>query len=420
MPSLTSRAEAILAQAKKIDDYLESKNIPYPSFEEDTLAQLPDELQDDRWALANSTNELKKLARGAAMGTMDTALSWSDALGLRVVYHFKLANAVPLDGTASYADISAISGLKESFCRRFIRLTMGFNMFDEDPNTKHVCHTASSRLLATDQGLCDAVGLELEDIGPASSKIIDAWDKYGQNSNEPNQSAFSLYNETDKTVFGVLADQPQRGRRFGNAMRFFTKDDSWDLRHMLSSFDWGSIDKPEAVVVDIGGGNGQISQYLARNTTHTRFIIHDLPHVVSDAPQQLPKDLVDRIDFVVHDFFTPQVMDPPPVAFLLRFILHNWSDKYAADILRCLVPAMRKNSKVLIYEYVLEDGPVTDLTARFGFQMDGIMATFFNAQERTAKDYELLLTAADKRYFVNAVRKPKGSTMSIVEVGWSG
>lgn len=81
---------------------------------------------------------------------------------------------------------------------------------------------------------------------------------------------------------------------------------------------------------------------------------------------------------------------------------------------------MRKGSKVLIYEYVLEDGPVTDLTARFGFQMDGIMATFFNAQERTAREFERVLTAADKRYVVEAVRRPKGSTMSIVEVGWSG
>ena len=75
MPSLTSMAETILAQAKKLDAYLESNDIAYPSFDEDTLDQLPNRLQDDRWALANSTNELKKLARGAAMGTMDTAFN---------------------------------------------------------------------------------------------------------------------------------------------------------------------------------------------------------------------------------------------------------------------------------------------------------------------------------------------------------
>jgi hypothetical protein len=75
MPSLTSQAEAILAKAKKLDAYLEANNIPYASFDDDTLDQLPDQLQDERWSLANSTNELKKLVRGAAMGTMDTALS---------------------------------------------------------------------------------------------------------------------------------------------------------------------------------------------------------------------------------------------------------------------------------------------------------------------------------------------------------
>ena len=327
---------------------------------------------------------------------------------------------MPLDGTASYDEISAASGFKESLCRRFIRLAMGSNLFDEDPETKRVRHTAASRRLATDQGLGDAVGLELEDIAPASSKLIEVWEKYGQDSSEQTESAFSLYNETDKTVYAVLASQPHRARRFGGAMRYFTKGDSWHLRHMLASFDWPSVDKRGDVVVDIGGGNGQISQYLARHTNNTRFVIQDLPHVVSEAPAQLPEDLKDRIDFAVHDFFTPQPVVSPPAAFLLRYILHNWSDKHAISILQNLVPAMRKDSKVLIYEYVLEDGPVTDLTARFGFQMDGIMATFFNAQERTARDFEVLLAAADKRYIVNAVRRPRGSTMSIVEVGWSG
>ena len=327
---------------------------------------------------------------------------------------------MPLNGTASYAEIAAASGLQESLCRRFIRLAMGSNIFDEEAKTKRVQHTAASRALATNQGLSDAVGLQLDEIAPASSKLVDVWDKYGQNIGEPTQSAFSLYNETEKSIYSVLASQPERARRFGGAMRFFTKGDNWDLRHMLASFDWPSIDKPGNVVVDMGGGFGQISQYLARQTSNIRFVIQDLPQVVSEAPAELPVDLKDKIDFVVQDFFKPQSNESAPAAFLLRYILHNWSDKYAVTILRNLVPAVRKGSKVLIYEYVLEDGPVTDMTARFGFQMDGIMATFFNAQERTAREYEELFKTADEHYVVDAVRRPEGSTMSIVEVGWSG
>ncbi|KAI8635443.1 O-methyltransferase-domain-containing protein [Xylariaceae sp. FL1651] len=419
MPSLTSMAESILARAKKLDAYLEAQNIAYPSFDDDTLDQLPDELQDERWALANDANELKQLSRGAAQTTLDCALSWTDALGLRVVYHYKLANAVPLDGTASYAEIASASGLQENLCRRFMRLAMGSHIFAEDLETQRVRHTASSRRLATDQGFSDAVGLEVDDLGPASSKLINVWTKYEQDVAEPSQSAFSMFNETNKPIFAVLASQPERARRFGGAMHFFTKGETWDLRHMLAAFDWLSIDQPGAQVVDIGGGNGQISQYLARHTTNVHYIVQDLAHVVSQAPSQLPSDVKDRVEFVEHDFFTPQTMEPP-AAFIMRYVLHNWADKHAIRILQNLVPAMRKGTKLLIYEYVLQDRPITDLSGRFGFQMDAIMATIFNAQERTAAEYERILKGADPRYIVEAVRCPEGSTMSIVEIGWTG
>ena len=169
---------------------------------------------------------------------------------------------MPLDGDASYAEIAAASGLNETLCLHFIRCAMGSNIFDEDPKTGRVRHTAASRLLATNQGLCDAVGLELEDIAPAASKLPDVWERYGQDAGEPNETAFNIYNETSKPLFGVMGDDPERGRRFGGAIQFFTIGDSREPRHMLAAFDWTSLDKPAATVVDIGGGFGTVSQYL--------------------------------------------------------------------------------------------------------------------------------------------------------------
>jgi hypothetical protein len=72
--SLTARAEAILAEAKKLDAILEERNLPYPSFDVDPLDELPAEFQDLRWSLANASNDLKKLMRGAVMHTMDITL----------------------------------------------------------------------------------------------------------------------------------------------------------------------------------------------------------------------------------------------------------------------------------------------------------------------------------------------------------
>ncbi len=77
MTSLTARAEAILAQAKKLDAFLEGHGLPYPSFNVDPLDGLPAEMQDLRSSLANASNDLRKLMRGAVMQTIDVAMSVS-------------------------------------------------------------------------------------------------------------------------------------------------------------------------------------------------------------------------------------------------------------------------------------------------------------------------------------------------------
>ncbi|KAF2877121.1 O-methyltransferase-domain-containing protein [Massariosphaeria phaeospora] len=426
MASLTAKAEAILAHAKQLDAALEEKNLPYPSIHVDPLDDLPAEYQDLRASLANGSNELKKLARGAVMDIMDITFCWTDAVPLLVIYHYNLAKAVPLEGTASYAEISGSSGLHEDLCRRFIRCAMGSNLFDEDPATGRVRHTASSRKLATDSQLHDSVGLQLEDIAPAALRLPKVWNRHGHDVGEQSRTAFSMENQSDLPTFGIYAAEPERGRRFGSAMGHYTKGDSWDLRHILTAFDWTApeLDYPGATIVDIGGGHGQISYFLAQHTKHVRFVVQDLPEVVEvgrSQRSQVSDTLKSRVDFLAHSFLEPQqATEDPPAAFLLRYILHNWSDKYAVQILQNLRPALRPGTKILIYEYVLEDKPVTDLSARFGFQLDMIMAAMFNGKERRRVDFEKLLKAADSRFVLNAVRMASGRTMHIVEVVWTG
>ena len=79
--------------------------------------------------------------------------------------------------------------------------------------------------------------------------------------------------------------------------------------------------------MNVGGGYGQVSQFLARNTSHLHFIVQDLPGTVETARAQLPQDVQGRVEFVAHDFFTEQTLRGVNV-FLLRWIHHNWSDKY--------------------------------------------------------------------------------------------
>lgn len=345
-------------------------------------------------------------------------------LALTVIYHYKLAEAVPLDGSASYAEIAAKSGVREETVFRFIRAAMGSRVFAEDARTGRVQHTAISRLLATNPGFGDALGLQMEELGPAGAKVPQAFDKWGYDAKEPHDTAFSIYNgDKGLSTYQVLGANPARAKRFGSAMHFYTQDDTWHLRHLVSALDWTALDQPGARLIDVGGGMGQVSQFLAQHTNHLSFVVQDLPHVVPGATQALPEEFKGRISFQVQDFLKPQPAvsadQPAADAVLLRWVLHNWHDAYCVQILRALIPALKPGAKILVYEYVLDDAPVLDQSGRFGLQLDMIMLACFNAQERTAKHLQRLLAQADPRFVFNGVRRAQGSTMSLVEATWT-
>ena len=228
--------------------------------------------------------------------------------------------------------------------------------------SSQVRHTAFSRRMAEDSDFRDAIGLETAEIAPASTRIIDALETFGE-SGEQHETAFSLHNSTSLPIYKFLPQHPERARQFGGGMRFFTKDDRWDLKHLLSAFDWASVDQPGVVVVDVGGGFGHVSQFLAGKTEHMHFMVQDLPDTVEQGEKSLPEELVGRVEFVVHDFFMPQQL-PRVDVFFLRWILHNWSDKHCVKILKNLVPAMREGVIVLIYEHIIPESPPTELTEK--------------------------------------------------------
>ena len=252
--------------------------------------------------------------------------------------------------------------------RRFLRHAMANRVFAQSsPN--QVRHTAASQLMVKDPDFFDAVGLETSELGPTSASMFDVLSKYGD-SGEPNETAFSLANNTDLGIYQILGQNPERARRFGAGMRFYTKDEGWNLKHLVAGFDWASVDCPGATVVDMGGGQGSVSQVLAKATQNVKFVVLDLPGTVDQGKVELPKEYDGRIEFMAHDFFTEQVVKEAPEVYLFRWIFHNWSDGYCVKILRSLIPSLGDDTRVLIYdmiyEYVINDSPETSLTEKGG------------------------------------------------------
>ena len=126
---------------------------------------------------------------------------------------------------------------------------------------------------------------------------------------------------------------------------------AFDAAHINRSYDWNSLGN--ALVVDVGGSQGPIALSLAKEFPSLKFVVQDLAATIEGADALLPAELGGRVDFMAHDFFTPQPVQAD--VYILRWIFHNWSDKYSVKILQALRPALKPGARILVHDGCLPD-----------------------------------------------------------------
>jgi hypothetical protein len=61
-----------------------------------------------------------------------------------------------------------------------------------------------------------------------------------------------------------------------------------------------------------------------------------------------------NIQFMKHDFFTPQVVKDADV-YIYRWIFHNWADGQSVKILQAAIPALKPGARILINDGCLPE-----------------------------------------------------------------
>ena len=147
-------------------------------------------------------------------------------------------------------------------------------------------------------------------------------------------------------------------------------------------------------VVDVGGGTGALLEALLSREPGLRGVLADRPHVVAEAERRMAAaDVADRCEIVGVDFFAevPTGGD----AYVLSNILHDWPDEDCLRILGVIHAAMAPGARVWVLERVLDpDPPRPALQQADVHLLDLHMLVMFGARERTAAEYDALLTAA--------------------------
>jgi hypothetical protein len=151
------------------------------------------------------------------------------------------------------------------------------------------------------------------------------------------------------------------------------------------------LELPEhGTVVDVGGGFGGLLLAILRSHPGLRGILFDRPQALAGHHLGDLGD-ADRWELAAGDFFN-EIPDGANI-YVLKAILHDWSDEQCVTILRNCRQAMASDARVLIIESVIQPG--NDPT--FAKTLDVVMMGLVPGRERTEADFAALLGDAGLR-----------------------
>lgn len=249
-----------------------------------------------------------------------------------------------------------------------------------------------------DRGRFSLTGLgeALRDDHPAGKRALLDIDGLGRgelsfirllHSVRTGQAAFP--EQFGHTFWQDLAADPSRLGAFDQWMAVNIERRLPDL---VAGYDWASLGH----LVDVGGGDGSLLVALLRRYRRLRGTVLDLAATAGAAREALEAaGVADRSEVVAGSFF-----DELPAGadgYLLSWILHDWADEPARQILRRCAQAAGQRGRVIVAESIRPDGqsPHTGMDLR--------MLAFFGGKERGVA--ELSALAADAALRVRQARR---------------
>jgi O-methyltransferase/methyltransferase family protein len=269
-------------------------------------------------------------------------------------------------GPRPLAELADAAGADPDALYRLLRMLAGQDVFVEQAGGTFA-NSAASELLRDVPDSLRAFALEAGEVSyPTLGEIL--W------MVQTGRPAF-------ETVFGAVWEEhlvrnPEASSRFD---RLLTAR-QLELVDYLADREW----RGHETVVDVGGGDGALLHGLLARRAGIRGIVFDLPGRVARARERIAAaGLTDRCQTVSGSYV--QGVPAGGDVYVLSYVLHNWADGNAVEILRAVRRAMPDHGHVLVVEEVVAppnqpDGKVGDLLV---FAVGG--------RERTEQEWRALL-----------------------------
>jgi hypothetical protein len=322
---------------------------------------------------------------------------------LEMIFAFTLSRSIAVaaqfgvadllkDGPKSAEELAQAIGVYPRSLYRMLRALAGAGVFAEETD-RHFSLTPLSELLRGDapESLRAFAAMMADEVN------FEMWAElpYSIQTGKPAAS-----HKLGMPWFEWLGQNPAKAKAFNDAM---TSLSAGAVVAVVGAYDFSGINN----LVDVGGGHGLLLASVLSKYLNMKGVLYDAPSVIAGATDLLAAHgVAGRCETVGGDFLksVPAGGD----AYILKHIIHDWSDEECVTILAHCHAAMREGGKVLIVEMVIPERNVPAIS-KF---LDLEMLLFLTGRERTEKEYSDLLKRAG---FELTRIVPTPSTYSVIE-----
>jgi ubiquinone/menaquinone biosynthesis C-methylase UbiE len=404
-------AQTVLQATSAIVKDLEKTNQPEPTFSQDSsVIKGGDDYEATRIQLNDAAHDLLSLVNGPLTEFRAFFTTQYDLAAYQIALELGLFGIVPLGGSITLSELARKVPMDEDRCGRVVKHLASQHVFHEIEEDVFE-HSAASALVAKDSDIEALLLTQIDEMFRAASESSTCVLKAPFESDSIN-SPFATRHR--KPLYGWYADNPAKGGRFAKAMAGVGQMDR-QISELRNEFPWETLGGGK--VVDVGGGSGHVSIYLASQYPELKFVVQDSEfHMLAEAQSKLTPNIAKRVQFMQHDFFSEQPVTDAS-AFFMRQCTHNWNDRDCIKIFRALVPALEKckpGTRLLINDAVLPElNQISKFEEHSLRQFDMAMFVILGAKQRSEKEFRKLLQEADSRFEV--VKVHGTNAMGLVE-----
>lgn len=302
-----------------------------------------------------------------------------------------------IDSTMSASEIAEKLKIDPALSYRLLRALGSIGLLEED-NQRNFTITSMGKFLRKDNPQSLSAVTLLEE-GPEHYAI---WKHLPEMIKDGKQDGF--LREFGTKIFDYIPKNPEYSKVFNQAMSSYSGAHTQWVLEALENYDFSQFGQ----LCDIGGGHGHLICNILQKNPHLKGAVLELENTIKDkdALWANKMGLADRCVYLAGDMFAKV---PKADVYMMKMILHDWSDEECVQILSNISKVSQIGARVLIVEHIVPEPHIPHFSKLFDIHM----LCGLTGRERTVKEFSELFEKADLQFV--KTHYPPSQMIGVVE-----